>query len=279
MERHGVSAMSILRLETRTGPREPRPKAAPEEEPSTAGASNPKAAAGGGSRQSSPRVYEYVHITTLYDTLRAVLIPQCIQPSSSRSIVGSMTNGHEMTLLAALIGLTGTDFTRGLPLTSGKAVYDALPTLWTMLAGAYNPATRSLDPDRALIVVARIYQVNKSLLNFTQTKTLLTQQTNPIHRTSSTSTQTLATSSPPRWRRSRPRHFRSAPRPWSRTPTRSAARSRTSTGCSAIGQRATFRTPSSQSLATPGPAQGAPWPMKRELKSKKRLCSNRNLKA
>ncbi len=154
MERHGATSMSILRLETRTGPREQpaQPPDQAEEEP---------AAAAGGAPQKKerprapPRVYEYVHITTLFDTLRSVVIPQCVRPAHAAAAM----RGHEMTMLAALIGLTGTDFTRGLPLTSGKSVYDLLPTLWMLLASAYDQSTRSLDPDKTLdAVVAHIYQ-------------------------------------------------------------------------------------------------------------------------
>ena len=159
MERHGATAMSVLRLETRVGPREQHTAAAslphePDEESHGAAATTTRKE----QPRNPPRVYEYVYITTLFDTLRAVLIPQCIPKQHSHLMVH--VQGHEMTMLATLIGLTGTDFTRGLPLTSGKSVYDMLPTLWMLLASAYDPASHSLNPDRALnAVVAHIYQV------------------------------------------------------------------------------------------------------------------------
>jgi hypothetical protein len=62
-------------------------------------------------------------------------------------------------MLVGLIGLTGTDFTRGLPLLSGKTVYEQLPGIWLRLAAAFDPATRQLRPDATLDrVVAALYQ-------------------------------------------------------------------------------------------------------------------------
>jgi hypothetical protein len=62
-------------------------------------------------------------------------------------------------MLVSLIGLSGTDFTRGLPLVSGKTMYELLPHLWPRLAAAYDPSSRQLDPDAALdAVVAAVYQ-------------------------------------------------------------------------------------------------------------------------
>lgn len=82
------------------------------------------------------------------------MIPQCLDRGALPS-----HEGHEVAMLVGLIGLTGTDFTRGLPLLSGKAVYEQLPHIWLRLAAAYDPGARQLRPDAALDrVVAALYQ-------------------------------------------------------------------------------------------------------------------------
>jgi len=138
LERSGSAGnISILRLQTRLKGEEPAPKRA-------------RTDAGGGSK----RVYEYVNAGMLYAALRTVVIPQCLGRTPMPTHAG-----HEVSMLVALIGLSGTDFTRGLPLVSGKTIYDLLPSLWLRLAVAYDPRTRQLDPRTALnTVVATIYQ-------------------------------------------------------------------------------------------------------------------------
>ncbi len=55
---------------------------------------------------------------------------------------------HLMSMLLALIGLTGTDFTRSMPQLSGKSVFGLLPDLWMPLMGSYDPINGQLDVDR-----------------------------------------------------------------------------------------------------------------------------------
>ena len=133
----GAGNISILRLQTRVKGDDPAPA--------------PKRARAGG---APARVYEYVNAGMLYAALREHVIPQCLGRTPMPTHAG-----HEVSMLVALIGLSGTDFTRGLPLVSGKTIYDLLPSLWLRLAVAYDPATRQLDPRTALnTVVATIYQ-------------------------------------------------------------------------------------------------------------------------
>jgi hypothetical protein len=105
-------------------------------------------------RTGPSRVYEYVNIGLLFTVLRDHVIPQCLGRTPMH-----MHRGHEIAMLVSLIGLSGTDFTRGIPLVSGKTIYELLPNLWLRLAVAYNTETRQLDPDVALnTVLATIYQ-------------------------------------------------------------------------------------------------------------------------
>ena len=105
-------------------------------------------------RTGPSRVYEYVNIGLLFAVLRDHVIPQCLGRTPM-----PMHRGHEIAMLVSLIGLSGTDFTRGIPLVSGKTIYELLPNLWLRLAVAYNTETRQLDPDVALnTVLATIYQ-------------------------------------------------------------------------------------------------------------------------
>ena len=132
MEAGGKGQISILRLETRVkddpAPKRPRPDARPK------------------------RVYEYVDVRRIYEGLCCSLVPDCGLSPDHR--------GHEIAMLVSLIGLSGTDFTRGLPLVSGRTLYDALPSLWRPLACAYDRDARQLRPDDALDhLVACIYHL------------------------------------------------------------------------------------------------------------------------
>jgi hypothetical protein len=99
------------------------------------------------------RTYEYVDIRLLYDALRHMVIPQC----TGRAPITTHA-GHEIAMLVCLIGLSGTDFTRGLPLVSGKTIHDYLPLIWSRLARSFDPGTRQMVPDAALdLVVSEIY--------------------------------------------------------------------------------------------------------------------------
>ncbi len=125
--------ISILRLETRVkGSEDTAPEA---------------------KRQRTGRVYEYVDVRAVYECFVCMVAPQ----STSGGCVVSHA-GHEISMLVCLIGLSGTDFTRGLPLVSGKTLYDFLPDVWMRLCRSYDPGTRQLSPESALeLLVSRIY--------------------------------------------------------------------------------------------------------------------------
>lgn len=98
------------------------------------------------------REFEYVNIPALYSHLHDVIL-QCTGRLESPS-----HGAHGMSMLLALIGLTGTDYTRNLPQVSGKLVFSLLPELWTPLMRSYNPATGQMDVAVAADqVVARVY--------------------------------------------------------------------------------------------------------------------------
>lgn len=144
MESGGTADISILRMLTKT--EDDRLAAAAKKAKTAAG--EPKAPA-----KQPPRVYEYVHIRSLYHTLVTSVFPQCLQRVAMPS-----HSGHEISMLVSLIGLAGTDFTRGLPMVSGKTLYEYLPGIWLKLARSYDPESRALRPDAALdSLVAAIY--------------------------------------------------------------------------------------------------------------------------
>lgn len=132
---HG-GRISVLRLQTRVkagAEEKAKPAAKPADKPG--------------------RVYEYVDASLLYEVLVCLMIPQCMGGARL-----STHDGHEMSMLACLIGLSGTDFTRGLPLVSGKSIYEFLPDLWPRLCRCYDPDTRQLAPGSAVdLLVPRIY--------------------------------------------------------------------------------------------------------------------------
>ena len=99
------------------------------------------------------RTYEFVHINALYWGLK-----QAIAQSVGRVTLPTH-QGHEMAMLVALIGLTGTDFTRNLPQVSGKTVFLFLPDIWATLAAVYDPAKKALRVDTATdMLVAHMYR-------------------------------------------------------------------------------------------------------------------------
>jgi len=62
-------------------------------------------------------------------------------------------------MLIALIGLTGTDFSRHLPQLSGRALFEYLPDLWGTLAAVFDPALDTLAvPAAADRLVALLYR-------------------------------------------------------------------------------------------------------------------------
>ncbi len=146
VERGSTGRISILRLKTNL-------KESSEEQ---AAAKKVKLEAGAASAEPAKRparTYEYVDVSLLYDALSFMVIPQCTGRAPITSHVG-----HEISMLVCLIGLSGTDFTRGLPLVSGKTIHDYLPLIWSRLARSYDPGTRQMVPGAALdLVVSQIY--------------------------------------------------------------------------------------------------------------------------
>lgn len=101
-----------------------------------------------------PRTYEYVNIHALYEGLK-----DAISQSVGRIVLPSHA-GHEMSMLIALIALTGTDFSRNLPQMSGRSVYGWLPDLWPTLVMAYDPAQSCLRVEPATKhLVALLYRI------------------------------------------------------------------------------------------------------------------------
>lgn len=133
MERGHGGRLSVLRLQTRVKP--------------------PGGEAAAAAAKPAGRVYEFVDVSVLYEVLVCLVIPQCVGGTRLPS-----HEGHEMSMLACLIGLSGTDFTRGLPLVSGKSLYEFLPDLWARLCRCYDPSSRQLVPGSALdLLVPRVY--------------------------------------------------------------------------------------------------------------------------
>lgn len=101
------------------------------------------------------RQYEFVHINALYLALK-----QAITQSIGRGVSAPSHADHEMAMLVALIGLSGTDFSRNLPQISGKTLFGYLPDIWGALMRAYDPALGQLDVRTAMdVLVACIYRL------------------------------------------------------------------------------------------------------------------------
>lgn len=137
--------VSIYRIELRereeTPPANKKPAATKKRkspEPPAAALAAPDPSVAVKPKQRPPRTYEYVDIHCLYQALRTVVLQ-----SIGRTHMPSHA-GHEVRMLMALVCLTGTDFSRGLPQISGKTVYDLLPRVWMTLMGAYDPETDQL---------------------------------------------------------------------------------------------------------------------------------------
>ena len=102
--------------------------------------------------QREKRSYEYVDIQCLYASLRTAVLQ-----SIGRTHL-PLHAGHEVRMLMALVCLTGTDFSRGLPQVSGRTVFDLLPRIWMTLVLVYDPAEGQLRADEAADrLVALIY--------------------------------------------------------------------------------------------------------------------------
>jgi hypothetical protein len=85
------------------------------------------------------RTFEYVNIPMLYSSIRDIF-SQCMGRSCCPS-----HSGHTMAMLTALIGLTGTDFTRQMPQVSGKTVFNYLPDVMPLLIRSFNVEENQLD--------------------------------------------------------------------------------------------------------------------------------------
>ena len=90
-------------------------------------------------KEDARRAFEYVNIPLLHHALRDMLL-QC-----TRQMDSPTHSWHHMSMLLGLIGLTGTDFTRGMPQVSGKTVFSFLPSIWLSLMGSYDPLSGQLD--------------------------------------------------------------------------------------------------------------------------------------
>ena len=103
-------------------------------------------------KEKFKRTFEYVDIPQLYSAIREVF-------AQSMGRMQSPTHSqHLMSMLLALIGLTGTDFTRNMPQLSGRGVFGYLPDLYLPLMRSYDPISGQLDVDSATDrLVACIY--------------------------------------------------------------------------------------------------------------------------
>jgi hypothetical protein len=97
------------------------------------------------------RTYEYVNIPMLYLSLRGAF-------SQSLSVSMPLHSPYLMSLLTALIGLTGTDYTRHMPQMSGKSVFGLLTDLMPLLLRSFDVDQNQLDVESAVdSLVAGIY--------------------------------------------------------------------------------------------------------------------------
>jgi hypothetical protein len=102
------------------------------------------------------RRYEYVHINRLFRTVRDGMT--IAVTSHVRSLSTETTRDHEMRVLALLIAMTGTDFSKGMPYVSPNKVWENLGLIWKPLSECYDPTTMRLDVVQAAnTVVSRLY--------------------------------------------------------------------------------------------------------------------------
>lgn len=106
----------------------------------------------GAVEKKTSRQYEYLDIHMLYLGLL----------QSVRQSIGTLKllnhNGYEMRMLTALITLTGTDFTRQMPLISGKSMWDMLVHIWMPLTLSYDPLAEQFKlPMTANKLISNLY--------------------------------------------------------------------------------------------------------------------------
>ena len=127
------------------------------QETAAAAEASRKRGADGELKAPPKREYEYVNGLRLY----GALVQYVLGPVRGR-LAGpdlSMVHGSEIRMLVGLIGLTGTDFTRGLPQAGAKSVYDMVQDLWPGLYSSYEKGAARFNPSRFLNkVVAGVYQ-------------------------------------------------------------------------------------------------------------------------
>lgn len=112
-----------------------------------------------------PRTWEFVDISILYNVLRNIM-----DGFSTNSIISSRSptsshDKHHMQILAAMIGLTGTDFSRSLPHLSPCKIWDAMSvkTVWFAMLRAFNYENGQLVLDDACnILISSLYKNNFS---------------------------------------------------------------------------------------------------------------------
>lgn len=112
-------------------------------------------AAKGDAAEKRRRAMEFVNIPLLYESMCSA-IRQC----AGTGRVQTSHDARYMEMLACLIGLTGTDFTRNLPLLGVRKVWDMLPgrDVWSGIVQAYDTELLCLDvPSARDQLVGRMY--------------------------------------------------------------------------------------------------------------------------
>ena len=106
--------------------------------------------------QTPRREYEFLNVLGLYGVLvQNVLVPLRGPPNHGCRL---SVKGHEMQVLVGAIGLTGTDFTRGVPHVGAKSLYDMLQDLWPSFLSAYDVKTERFETSKYLNgVIAGVY--------------------------------------------------------------------------------------------------------------------------
>lgn len=101
------------------------------------------------------RTFEYVDITLLYHVLVGAMA-QCA-PSG---VGNRQCELRYMSVLAFLIGISGTDFSRKVPHLGPKKIWDSLPmkNIWPALMRVYDPVTDQVNVSEACdLFIARLY--------------------------------------------------------------------------------------------------------------------------
>lgn len=94
------------------------------------------------------RVYEYVHINKIYSDLCNRIIPnrKTVEP--------------KMSMLSTLICLTGTDFSRHLPLIGPNTLFNQLDNIWRSLESCYDKESGQLVVGAtADVLISKIYNL------------------------------------------------------------------------------------------------------------------------